>query len=263
LRIDPAVLLLDTPALVTTRHLLRQLHSGDVVTQYRAIVTLANPLYASDEVVLALLGKLRDRHWHIQKASANTLEALGEAAVPCLHKLLTASHLATREQAAAGLHCLGPLAAPAAETLVRSLASTDFAIDQRLVAQALYAVRQMTLPYLLELLEQRPSEKIAWVLREIWTPATAIESMLSNPHEDVRYWALHALRGAAPSLSLLLHDPSERIRHKVVETLRQQTDLEPAGEAALIQALHDPAPKIRDLALGRLLCTLEKRGAHS
>jgi len=246
--IDPAAILTATPTRATTLHLLQQLHSGDFVTQFRAIMALANSSYASHDVVLALLRKLRDKSWYIQEASENTLKALGEAAVPFLHELLTAPDLATREQATAGLQCLGPAAAPAAATLVRSLESIDFAIPEHRVAEALRAMRRAALPYLLEALEQRPSEKIAQVLREVWPPTDAIEPLLSNPNDDVRYWALQAVRDVTPALSLLLHDPSERIRKKVVETLGKTSDLGPEGEAALIQALHDPAPTIRDLA---------------
>ena len=246
--INPAAILTATPTQATTRHLLQQLHSGDFVTQFRAIVALANPSYASHEVVRALLGKLGNTPWYIQKVIINTLEAMGETAVPFLHELLTAPDLATREQATAGLQCLGLAAAPAAATLVRSLDSTDFAIPEHRVAEALRAMRQAALPYLLEALEQRPSEKIARVLREVWPPTDAIEPLLSNPNEDVRYWALQTVRDVTPSLSLLLHDPSERIRKKVVETLDQTRDLGPEGEAALIQALHDPAPTIHNLA---------------
>jgi HEAT repeat protein len=166
LSIDPAAILAATTPPATTRRLLQHLHSGDFITQYRAIVALADPFYASHEVVRALRGKLGDTNWYIQTATENTLKAMGEAALPFLHELLTAPDLVTRKQATAGLRCLGPAAAPAAETLVR--------------------------------------------------------------------------------------DPSERIRKEVVETLWEQTDLGPEGEAALLQALHDPVAAIRDLALRAL-----------
>jgi vesicle coat complex subunit len=41
--IDPAAILTATPTQATTRHQLQQLHSGDCVTQFRAIIALANP----------------------------------------------------------------------------------------------------------------------------------------------------------------------------------------------------------------------------
>ncbi len=238
----------------------KALNDGNFKVRKRAAEVLGRLGPSARRAAPDLVQLVGDAQYDVQAAAENSLQRMGEDAIPALADALQNSPDGFRKQALSLLSRCGPKAAPIVLRILKKDQSTYMRAS---AAEALGEIRPAaaeTVEALISAfsdLEENVRAAAADALGAIGAPAgVAIGPLITVSHGDkdslVRKKALDAVarigparKESIPGLNAALRDSNPEVRRDVIDSIRISTMTFTESLPLLSSVLKDPDPKVR------------------